>query len=181
MKKFYFNNTNVLMYSISVKNSTNKIIIYKFDDLYQVNNAQYYSVGDKMQFNLKTIDNNMFYSLQMDSENRVGNFSISNNILINKFNNDIYSKTISKNKTSTSKSTVLRCVNNNDCPEGSECWDNYCIPCCRNASSWDSCMDCTVSACGSEWWCVAALVAAGPEVLAGMAASCIGAGPNTFC
>ncbi|MFD2552534.1 hypothetical protein ACFSQP_11995 [Bizionia sediminis] len=53
--------------------------------------------------------------------------------------------------------------------------------CCRHASGWSACMDCTVEACGQSWLCVGALVVAGPEVMAGFAASCIGAGPNTFC
>lgn len=38
--------------------------------------------------------------------------------------------------------------------------------------SWADCMDCTVEDCGRRWWCVAMLVAAGPETLAGMAVSC---------
>ncbi len=53
--------------------------------------------------------------------------------------------------------------------------------CCRHASAWSACMNCTVEACGSSWLCVAALVVAGPETLAAFAVSCIGAGPNTFC
>ena len=38
--------------------------------------------------------------------------------------------------------------------------------------SWADCMDCTVEDCGRHWWCVAMLVVAGPETLAGMAVSC---------
>ncbi|MFD2552535.1 hypothetical protein ACFSQP_12000 [Bizionia sediminis] len=76
VKKFYFDNSDVIMYSISIKNSENKIIIYKYDNLYQVNKAEYYAVGNKMQFNLKTLDNKMFYSLQKDDKDRLGNISI---------------------------------------------------------------------------------------------------------
>lgn len=72
IKKFYFNSSEILMYSISIKSSENKVIIYKYDDIYQVNKAEYFAVGDKMQFNLKTIDNNMFYSLQLDEEHKIG-------------------------------------------------------------------------------------------------------------
>ncbi|MEE4248430.1 MAG: hypothetical protein V2I33_23860 [Kangiellaceae bacterium] len=162
VKKFYFNNSPVIMYSISLKNSANKIIIYKYNDLYQIMKAEYYSIESKMQFNLKTLDDNMFYSLQKDAKDRIGNIHIENNEKINNFNNEVYSIQMAQQNIDLTTRVS---------EEG----------CCRQESGWSACMDCTVEACGRSWLCVGALVIAGPEVMAGFAASCIGAGPNTFC
>ncbi|QMU64330.1 MAG: hypothetical protein GKR88_08550 [Flavobacteriaceae bacterium] len=68
VKKFYFNNSDILMYSVSVKNSENKIIIYKYDDIYQVNLAEYSSLTNMQNFKLKSLDNQLFYSVQLDNE-----------------------------------------------------------------------------------------------------------------
>ncbi len=45
---------------------------------------------------------------------------------------------------------------------------------------WDDCMDCTVSDCGGEWWCVGLLIIAPGETMAGMAFSCLFDLPNNF-
>lgn len=161
VKKFYFNNSDVLMYSVSVKNSENKIIIYKYDDLYQVSKAEYYSIGDKMQFSLKTLDNNLFYSLQLDDKDRLGNISIEKNKMINTFNNNVYELHMAKHRIISNASASADC--------------------CRHESGWSDCMDCTVSACGSSWGCAITFALLPAEMAAGFAVSCIGAGPNTFC
>ncbi len=43
---------------------------------------------------------------------------------------------------------------------------------------WDDCMDCTVSDCGSEWWCVGLLIVAPGETMGGIAFSCLFDLPN---
>ena len=162
VKKFYFNNSDILMYSISVKNSENKIIIYKYNDIYQVNKAEYYLAGNKMQFNLKSLDNKMFYSLQIDDKNRLGNISIEKNEQMNSFNNNIYQLHMEKHQ-----------LDSNIYAKSSGC--------CRNESGWSDCMDCTVSACGSSWACAITFALLPVEMAVGMSVSCIGAGENTFC
>ena len=149
------------MYSISIKNSENKIIIYKYDNIFQVNLAEYSTLNNIKDFKLKSIDNQMFYSAQIDNENRIGNLKIEKNEKLNGFSNDVYSLHMEKHQMKSSFSAKEDC--------------------CRHAAGWSACMDCTAEACGRSWICVAALVVAGPETLAGFAVSCIGAGPNTFC
>jgi hypothetical protein len=151
------------MYSVAVKNSLNKIIIYNYDDIYQVNIAEYSSVSDLKDFKLKSLDNQLFFSVQLDKENRIGNLTIEKNDNLNSFSNNVYTQHMDKHNLQTSNSRV------------------NVVDCCRHASGWSACMDCTVEACGTSWFCVAALVVAGPETLAGFAVSCIGAGENTFC
>ncbi len=161
VKKFYFNNSDILMYSISVRNSENKIIVYKYDDIYQTNLAEYSTKSNLKDFKLKSLDKQLFYSVQLDNENRIGNLKIEKNEKLNSFNNSIYSSHMEKHQI-----------------KGFSAKEDEC---CRNKSGWGDCMDCTAEACGQSWICVAALVVAGPEMLAGFAVSCLGAGPDTFC
>ncbi|WP_452601132.1 hypothetical protein [Pontimicrobium sp. MEBiC06410] len=161
VKKFYFDNSDLLMYSIPIKNSENKIIIYRYDDIYQVSKIEYSARVHNKEFKIKTIDNNLFYSFEADNQNKIGNFTLMNNQQINLFNNDVYSLQTQK---------LQQDIN-----------DPSTQDCCRRKSSWSACMNCTVSACGSNWVCAVAFGIAPLEVAAGFAASCIGAGPNTFC
>lgn len=87
--------------------------------------------------------------------------SIVENEKISSFSNSVYESHMEKHQLNTNLSARTDC--------------------CRHEAGWSDCMDCTVEACGRSWFCVASLVVAGPEVLAGFAVSCIGAGPNTFC
>jgi len=165
VKKFYFNNTDLLMYSISIKDSQNKIIIYKYEDLYQVNFAEYYSVGDIMQFEMKTFDNNLYYSLQINGDNKIGNFNIKDNIEISNFSSDVYSL-----------SSTFKNFSADECdPDEQE------GQCCRKQCSWSDCMDCSVSYCGQTWYCAMTFALLPVEFSAGLAASCIGAGPSSWC
>lgn len=165
VKKFYFNNTNLLMYSISIKDSQNKLIIYKYEGLYQVNFAEYYSVGNKMQFEMKTFDNKLYYSLQINGDNKIGNFNIKDNIEISNFSSDVYSL-----------SSTFKNFSTNECHPVEQKGK-----CCRKQCSWSDCMDCSVSACGQTWYCAITFALLPVEFSAGLAASCIGAGPNSWC
>lgn len=161
VKKFYFNNSDILMYSVSIKNSESKIIVYKYDDIFQVNLAEYCTFDNIRDFKLRSIDNQLLYSVQLDNENRIGNLIIEKNEKLNKFSNDVYSLRMEKHKMKSGLSANAVC--------------------CRREANWQACMNCTAEACGRSWICVAALVVAGQETLAGIAVSCIGAGPDTFC
>lgn len=163
IKKFYFNNTDLLMYSIPVIGSGNKIIVYKYDNIYQVNEIESYQIKDKTQFELKTIDNNLFYSFQVDKENRLANFNIEDNEKMNSFSNRVYEKHHSNTNSTDGGST------------GGQ------ASCCRKMPGWSACMNCTISECGSNWVCAVAFGVAPKEMAAAFAASCIGAGPNSFC
>lgn len=164
VKKFYFNNSDIIMYAVSISNSENKAIVYKYDDIYQVCMAKYYAIGDKKPFELRTTDDQLFYSLQLDGENRIGNFKISRNSRLNDFSHDVYALRMQKRS--------LKSGSRDNATEED---------CCRHASTWNACMNCTVADCGKSWICVAGLVVAGYETLAGFAVSCIGVGPDASC
>jgi hypothetical protein len=119
------------------------------------------AAGQRFQFSLRTMDDQPFYSFQLDEHNRIGEFVVSDNELIKSFNNEIYSLTL---ETSHRKSSHI---------ENAEC--------CRKKASWKACMTCTLDACYDSWVCKLTAIVAGPELAAALAASCIGAGPNARC
>ncbi|WP_458626435.1 hypothetical protein [Winogradskyella sp. PC D3.3] len=165
IKKFYLNNSDINMFSIPFMNSENMVIIYQFDNTYQVSVAEYNKLDKFNEFKLKTLDNKLYYSVEINDQNQIGGIVIADNDKIADFSNEVYNISTEKHNSLNHNS------NNSQAKSG----------CCRQQSGWSDCMDCTVSYCGSKWWCVAGLVAAGPEVLAAFGASCIGAGPNASC
>jgi hypothetical protein len=161
VKKFYLNNTDILMYSISMKESEKEMFIYQYADLYHVNIVELSPIGNKRQFILKTLDNQLVYSLQLDNENRIGNFIVEKNPEMKTFSKDVYDLRVKEYNLKTTA------VAEDDC--------------CRHESGWSDCVDCSVEACGRSFFCVASIVASGSAVVAGIAVSCIGAGPNAWC
>ncbi|TFH23320.1 MAG: hypothetical protein E4H10_12330 [Bacteroidia bacterium] len=162
VKKFYFNHTAVIMYSIPTADPEQTVILYKSHGLFQVSMAEFRpAAGQKMQYGLRTLDDQPFYSFQLDEQNRIGDFVISDNETINSFNNEIYFLTL---ETSHRKST-----NTED------------AVCCRKEATWRACLMCTLDACSSSWICRLSGIVAGPELAAALAASCIGAGPGARC
>jgi hypothetical protein len=162
IKKFLFNHTDVIMYSIPTTDPEQTLILYQIHGLFQVSLAEFRpAAGQKRQFSLRTLDDQPFYSFQLDEENRIGEFVIRDNELINSFNSEIYFLTL---ETSHRKSTTT---------EDAEC--------CRRAASWKACLHCSLDACNSSWICRLSGFIVGPELAAALAASCIGAGPNTWC
>ncbi len=90
VQKFYFNHTATIMYSIPTSDPEQTLIIYESFGLYQVTMATYRSVaGKRMQFALRTADDQLFYQLQIDDQNRMGELLISDNKVINSFNSNI--------------------------------------------------------------------------------------------
>jgi hypothetical protein len=163
VKKFYLNNTDILMYSISMKESEKEMFVYQYDDLYQISIIDLCQIGNKQQFTLKTLDNQLVYSLQLDNENRMGNFVREQNSEMKTFSNDIYDLRVEKYNLKITTTAVA----DDDC--------------CRHESGWSDCVDCSVEACGKSWACVVSIVASGSAVVAGFAVSCIGAGPSAWC
>lgn len=162
VQKFYFNHTTTIMYSIPTSDPEQTAIIYESNGLYQVTMATYRSVdGKRMQFALRTADDQLFYQLQIDEQNRMGELIIIDNKVINSFNNEIYSLTLETGHQKSLKG------------EDAEC--------CRREATWKACMNCTMDACEASWFCRLSAFVVGPELAAAFAASCIGAGPDTFC
>ena len=162
VKKFYFNHTGVIMYSIPTKDPEQTVILYQSHGLYQVSLAEFRpALEQRSQYTLRTMDDQPFYSFQLDEEMRIGEFVVSDNERIKTFNNEIYFLTL---ETSHRKSTYTEDA-----------------VCCRKEASWRACMTCTLDACNDSWVCKLTAIVAGPELAAALAASCIGAGPNARC
>jgi len=162
VKKFYFNHTGVMMYSIPTTDPQQSVILYESHGLFQVSMAEFSPLaGQKSQFSLRTMDDQPFYSFQLDEENRIGEFVAHENERIQSFNNDIYFLTL---ETSHRKSI-----------QGEH------AVCCRREATWKACMNCTLDECSSSWICKVTAIVAGPELAAALAASCIGAGPGARC
>jgi hypothetical protein len=114
-------------------------------------------------FKLKSNDDQLFYSFQLDKDNKIGNLMIEKNEKLNKFSNDVYSLHMEKHNLKT----------NSVSKQGEDC--------CRHASGWSACMDCTVSVCSSNWACAITFALVPAETAAAFSLSCLGAGANTFC
>jgi hypothetical protein len=162
VKKFYFNHTGVTMYSIPTSDPEQAVILYQSHGLFQVSLAEFRPAeGQRMQFSLRTMDDQPFYSFQLDPQNRIGEFVVSDNERIKSFNNEIYLLTL---ETSHRKSTHTENA-----------------VCCRKEATWKACMTCTLDACNDSWVCKLTAIVAGPELAAALAASCIGAGSDARC
>jgi hypothetical protein len=162
-QKFYFNHTGVIMYSVPTRDPEQTLILYETNGLYQVSMAHYRPVErGLMYFSLKTMDDRDYFSLKLDAQNNVGELKVFENEAVKSFNKAVYSLTFSEESQDlTVKGTSAIC--------------------CRKESGWSDCMECTVGDCGSSWVCRLAGLIAPVELAAGLAASCIGAGPKSRC
>jgi len=162
-QKFFFNHTGVIMYSIPTSDPEQTLILYKTEGLYLVSMAHYRpaEIG-RMSFTLKTLDDRDYFSLKLDDQNRIGDLKVFENEEIISFNNAVYSLTCKEE----SQETTLKGAS---------------ASCCRKEGSWRACMNCTFDDCADSWICKAAAIIAPAELVAGIAASCIGAGPDAKC
>ncbi len=162
-QKFFFNHTGVIMYSIPTLDPEQTLILYESMGLYQVSMAHFGPTeGGHMSFALKTMDDYDYFSLKLDDQMRIGEFRVSENEEVKSFNRAVYSislKEESQDETLKGKSAI----------------------CCRKESSWSGCMGCTASACSGSWLCKVVAIVAPVELIAGFAASCIGAGEGSRC
>ena len=162
VRKFYFNHTGVIMYSIPTADPEQTVILYESHGLFQVSMAEFRpAAGQRTRFSLRTLDDQPFYAFQLDEKNRIGEFVVSDNEAIKSFNNEIYFLTL---ETSHRKSIYTEDA-----------------VCCRKEATWKACMTCTLDACNESWICRLTGFVAGPELAAALAASCIGAGPGARC
>jgi hypothetical protein len=162
-QKYFFNNTGVIMYSVPTLDPEQTLIVYESRGLYQVSMAHYRPAeGGTMQFTMKTMDDRDYFSLKLDDQNRIGDLKVYENKQIKCFNKAVISLTLEEE----SQEGIVK---------GSS------ATCCRRESSWSACMHCTLDACQGSWVCKATAIIAPAELVAGMAASCIGAGPNSRC
>ncbi|MEX0988130.1 MAG: hypothetical protein WD052_11690 [Bacteroidales bacterium] len=163
VRKYYLNNSEIRMYAIPYNNSENSVIVYKYDELYQVNLAEFTTGQDGItQFRLTTIDGALYYGMSINQENEVGEFVHSSNRNINEFSNAVYQRTLEK-------------------PVADEGTLKYGDTCCRRMANWEGCFECTVSFFAKKWYGLLAFAAIGKEFVAAIGISCIGAGPSTFC
>lgn len=162
-QKFFFNHTGVVMYSIPTLDPEQTLILYESKGLYQVSMAHYGPAeGGLMSFALKTMDDRSYFSLKLDDQNRIGDLKVYENEEVLSFNRAVYSislKEESQDETLKGSSAI----------------------CCRKESSWGDCMSCTVDDCSGSWLCKVVAIVAPAELIAGFAASCIGAGADARC
>ena len=162
-QKFFFNHTGVIMYSIPTIDPEQTLILYESMGLYQVSMAHYGpAVGGHMSFALKTMDDRDYFSLKLDDKMRIGELRVSENEEVKSYNRAVYSislKEESQDETLKGASAI----------------------CCRKESSWSGCMSCTASDCSGSWLCKVVAIVAPVELIAGFAASCIGAGEGSRC
>jgi len=162
-QKYFFNHTGVIMYSIPTLDPEQTLILYETSGLYQVSMAHYRPAeAGLMYFELKTMDDRNYFSLKLDDQMRMGELKIFENEKIKSFNRAVYSLTYLEE----SQEVTLK---------GAE------AECCRKESSWSDCMDCTTSDCANSWLCKVTGIIAPFELVAAMAASCIGTGSDARC
>lgn len=162
-QKFFFNHTGVIMYSIPTQDPEQTLILYETQGLYLVSIAHCRSAEmGRMSFTLKTLDDRDYFSLKLDEQMRIGDLKVSDNEVVKSFNRSVYSLTY---KEESHKNTL----------KGAE------AICCRKESSWSECMNCTIDDCAESWICKAAAIVMPGELIAALAASCLGAGPDAKC
>lgn len=162
-QKFFFNHTGVLMYSIPTMDPEQTLIFYESKGLLLLSMANYGPAeGGLMSFALKTMDDQSYFSLKLDDQNRIGDLRVYENEEVLSFNRAVYSISLKEE----SQETNLK---------------DAAAECCRKESSWRDCMNCTTSDCADSWLCKAAGMVAPFELIAAMAASCVGAGPDARC
>lgn len=162
-RKFFFNHSGVIMYSIPTPDPEQTVILYETSGLYQVSMAHYSPAeAGIMVFALKTMDDREVFSLKLDEQLRMGDLKVNENEEIKNFNQALYSLTYVEESQDAG-------------PKGAG------AICCRRESSWTACMSCTFDDCADSWICKAAGMIAPAELVAAFAVSCIGAGSDARC
>ncbi len=162
VEKYYFNHTELIMYSIPGDDPEQAIIVYEKRGLFQVSLAESRHIGEgKCHYELKTLDDASYLSFNLKDQNWIGEFEVSENKIINAYNEQVYAMCLEEGhgKSATSKA----------------------FPCCRRKADWSACVHCTLDACEARAFCRLAVFASGPVIAAGIAASCIGAGSSARC
>jgi len=193
-QKFFFNHTGVIMYSIPTRDPEQTLIIYETKGLFQVSMANYRPVeGGKIYFALKTMDDREYLSLKLDDQNRLGELKFFEIYFALKTMDDreyLSLKLDDQNRLGELKffeneklKSYNRAVYSITLREESQVGavkDASAI-CCRKESSWSDCMTCTANDCASSWLCKVVAIIAPKELIASLAVSCIGAGPDSIC
>jgi hypothetical protein len=162
-QKFFFNHTGVIMYSIPTLDPEQTLILYESMGLYQVSMAHFGPAeGGHMSFALKTMDDHDYYSLKLDDQMRIGELRVNENEEVRSFNRAVYSISLKEE----SQDETLKGIS---------------AICCRKESGWSDCMTCTANDCNGSWLCKIVAIVAPVELIAGFAASCIGAGEGRRC
>lgn len=164
VKKFVFTTTDVVMYTLPRIYSEDFIVGYAYEDLFQVAFAGMEELdGEMTRFSLRTPDERLFYSLKLNSQDQVGALAVGDNPEIDRFSEDVHHLQVAKN------------------PRAGEVMKQKEPTCCRQMADTGECFDCTVEYFSDKWYSLVAISLFGKEFLAGIAVSCIGAGPDARC
>lgn len=162
VQKFYFNHTELVMYAVPTLDPEQTLILYERFGLFQAILAEYQALpGNRSQYGLKTLDDELYFSFQLEDQNWIGEFRINENQIIHSFNTQVYALSLQEGhgKSALSEEAV----------------------CCRREDNWKACVMCTLDACDESVLCRLTAIATGPALAAAIAASCIGAGPDARC
>lgn len=165
IKKHYFNNSDVLMYSIPSNYSEDRIIVYQYDDIAEITIASYEEEGNIDRINIKTTDGVLYYSMQVNVKGQFGNIISAFNPRMENFNDEVFeiyrSKLRFENEPSNTKVKAA--------------------PCCRKADGIMACINCTSAAARDTFLGTLTLSLFGPEAYFAIGVSCINANPRAVC
>ncbi len=158
--KTYFDNSEIILFTVPfIKDISKTISIYSFRHLTLVIHTTNRELSEnKSSFNVKTLDNNIAYSMDTSKiENnkltKITNIKVYPNFIFNNFSKEVHDIQFNKRELITKED------------------------CCRHSSSWNECFECTASDTGGiiilSVFNVIGLIAIG--------GSCIGSGSNATC
>lgn len=164
IKRTRFNNREVLMYSVAIKNSSNFIIVYKLENLYKIAELNHVLDSKLDYYNLLSLNGELIYSMTVNQEYRIADIEVnSQNSGMEKFSKLVLQK----------QNSYFASDRNNDLEVKSRC--------CRNHDGWGDCITCSINSCSRSWLCGLSAMVLGKEMAAGFAVSCIGAGDGAWC
>jgi hypothetical protein len=162
VQKFYFNHTELIMYAVPTGDAGKMLILYERSGLFQAILAEYNPLsGNRSRYALKTLDDALYFSFQLDDDNWTGDFQVNDNQIMNDYNTQIYALNFEEGREKSASSEEAAC--------------------CRKEETYRDCIMCTLDACEESALCRLTALAAGPALAAAIAASCIGAGPGARC
>ncbi len=161
-RKHLFNHTSAIMYSIPFNNSKKKVIVYQYEDIAEVMLASYEDEGVLDRFSIKTTDESMFYSLQVNEEGAIGNIVTEFNPRMELFNEEAVE--IQQQKLDLERDRISTKAT-----------------CCRKADGILSCMECTSAAFRTTFIGNLTLSLFGIEAYSAIGISCINANPDAVC
>ena len=165
VKKHYMNHSEVLMYSLPYNTSDKMLIVYQYDDIFQVvlTSVRIQENGNQ-EYRLSTMDGRLYYGMTINSSDEAGEFIRGNNPEMQVFSDNVSRLSIGHGVEGRSE---LKIKDDDTC--------------CRQMEDWKACFDCTMTFFSTRWYGLLAIAAIGPEFVASVGISCIGARPTAVC